>query len=155
MVAYTVTDEAGRFSFHGLAAGQYLLAADHRGLPNDDAQNLIQATSNEAVSVTVVAGQTVRVTQVQAPEVITGLDILDQPEINYFPNPTISELIVRTSTDWIGGSLQLRDASGRLMMTQDVTQPLTRLNLVSLPTGVYVASLIKEERRYTFKVSKQ
>ncbi len=155
VVAYTVTDEAGRFSFHGLAAGQYLLAADHRGLPNDDAQNLIQATSNEAVSVTVVAGQTVRVTQVQAPEVITGLDILDQPEINYFPNPTINELIVQTSTDWIGGSLQLRDASGRLMMTQEVTQPLTRLNLVSLPTGVYAASLLKEGQRYTFKVGKQ
>ena len=155
VVAYTVTDEAGRFSFHGLAAGQYLLAADHRGLPNDDAQNLIQATSNEAVSVTVVAGQTVRVIQVQAPEVITGLDILDQPEINYFPNPTINELIVQTSTDWIGGSLQLRDASGRLMMTQEVTQPLTRLNLVSLPTGVYAASLLKEGQRYTFKVSKQ
>ena len=40
-------------------------------------------------------------------------------------------------------------------MTQEVTQPLTRLNLVSLPTGVYAASLIKEGQRYTFKVDKQ
>ncbi len=40
-------------------------------------------------------------------------------------------------------------------MTQEVTQPLTRLNLVSLPTGVYVASFIKEHQRYTFKVGKR
>ena len=154
-IAHTTTDEAGAFTFSKLEAGQYLLSVDHQGLPNDETSNLIQVTSNEAVSITVVAGRTVRVTQVQVQEVITDLEILDQPKIRYFPNPALDEVVVQTSTDWIGGSLQLRDASGRLMMTQDVAQPLTRLNLVSLPAGVYVASLLKEDQRYTFKVSKQ
>lgn len=154
VIGYMFTDEKGRFAFDHLPAGEYLLSVDYQGLPNDEVQNLIRVTDDEEVNVTVLAGSTIRVAQVQSEKQITALPEKLAEDIKFFPNPVVSELSVRVPYAWIGGTIQLSNASGELITTRQIVEPVIQLDFDRIKPGLYIVILQKGDHYKTFKISK-
>ncbi|MEQ9440175.1 MAG: Ig-like domain-containing protein [Cyclobacteriaceae bacterium] len=156
VLMYTVTDRQGRFSFTGLQKGNYLFVADYEGLPVDESQNFIPVmTDFETVSITVIAGGNIRITDMNFEKQVTFVENKAQQDlIRYYPNPVKDEILMDYTAEWIGGNVTIRDTTGKLIKNQLITSNATLLNLDGINSGIYIICLTKEINRFFFKIYK-
>ena len=57
------------------------------------------------------------------------------------PNPARGAATLTTSVSWRGGTVQLYDGTGRVVLSADIVPPTQQISLVGLPAGMYVAVL--------------
>lgn len=88
-------------------------------------------------------------------------DLVNVNKITAYPNPFSSLITVEwTQGDLTGAQLAIRDGSGRLIKTQDISndsafdKSLTINGLNDLATGVYFIEIVKGEERATLKIIK-
>lgn len=60
------------------------------------------------------------------------------------PNPFTDHLTVTLDQTATGSTLQLSDLSGRILLTETVSQPLLTLETAQLPKGLYLLSLMQD-----------
>ncbi|HJW29591.1 MAG TPA: T9SS type A sorting domain-containing protein, partial [Saprospiraceae bacterium] len=80
--------------------------------------------------------------------------------ISVFPNPVSQQLFIDCKehpliADRNPGACQLWDNNGMFILEQNLADPLTTLNLSSLPEGIYILKLIRNQTTIqTFKIIK-
>lgn len=75
-----------------------------------------------------------------------------QQEINIFPNPTSTSITIVTPTK---GSLSVLNMSGQQLLQQAISEPITTIDISSLPSGVYFVRVTGERTVQMGKVVKQ
>jgi len=78
-------------------------------------------------------------------------DGLDKPTLKAYPNPAQNSITVQTNK--IGEkTLFIKDISGRQLQSKTFESPDTRMNVSSLPEGIYIIEMKVNNRRYTEKL---
>lgn len=77
------------------------------------------------------------------PDLATGVDALSMSTINVFPNPATNHIIL----DGANGLLKICDLSGRLLITQQVTNN-KQVNVNSLSKGVYIIQIDNQQLKF-------
>lgn len=76
-------------------------------------------------------------------------------EVSVYPNPAQEFLIIKTNA-FIDLNYQLFDASGRLIIMNDINELETSINFNTISTGVYFIKLFKYNKEIKiFKIEKQ
>ena len=88
-------------------------------------------------------------------------DLVNTNKITAYPNPFSSVITIEwTQTDLVGAQLAIRDGSGRMIKTQEISttsaydKSLTITDLQELAGGVYFIELVKGDERATLKIIK-
>lgn len=83
-----------------------------------------------------------------------GLDAFLEEEVNVFPNP-VSDVLHIESTLHQDLEFNLYDISGKLIKTGMTSERLNKLNVKSIPQGVYFLNIVSSEKSGTYKVLKE
>lgn len=75
---------------------------------------------------------------------ITSVDALAKSELKVYPNPADQFTLIET--DYLGGSIQLFDLSGRMLKQEITTSNQTRIDVSDLAPGAYVLTLEEDQR---------
>ena len=81
---------------------------------------------------------------------------LSNQKIQIFPNPTKGLLVVsiKSLEDKPNGKITITDINGRLILTQEILETNTSLNLSNQPTGYYLMTLTLGEESSFWKILK-
>lgn len=66
------------------------------------------------------------------------------PEFDIYPNPASAEVNISVAQEWLGGTLELTDLSGRLLLQTEIELPTQQINTSDLTNGVYVLRITKD-----------
>ncbi len=89
-------------------------------------------------------------------EVVVGIDEVEIPELNLYPNPATDQLLISINSD-MTGSLQVMDMSGRILKEIDLHQEHVKsIDIDDLSAGAYLVVLqgdngVKTERKFLKK----
>jgi photosystem II stability/assembly factor-like uncharacterized protein len=75
---------------------------------------------------------------------LNGLDI--------YPNPTSAIITIETLAN---GSLSILNISGQQLLQQEITEPITTIDVSTLPSGVYVVKVVGDKGVQVGKIVKQ
>ena len=67
-------------------------------------------------------------------------------ELILYPNPSKSNLNIRTAVQRIGGEFKMYDISGKQVLQQKITQSITQINTNNLPAGAYIYKYIHKNK---------
>jgi DNA-binding beta-propeller fold protein YncE len=82
----------------------------------------------------------------------TGFNELQHSPLSFYPNPASTTLtVVTTST----GSLLILNANGQSQLQQEITNPITTIDVSTLANGVYVVKVFGEKGVEVGKFIKQ
>ncbi len=74
---------------------------------------------------------------------ITGVDEVNHSfNVSIFPNPATNKIAIETN---ITGSITIVNTSGQQLLQQDITGPITTLDVSGLSTGVYMLKVVGKE----------
>jgi len=73
-----------------------------------------------------------------------GLEEIDQEKIVLYPNPSHSEIQISGIQNYINGTLQIADLSGKVLQIKPIENSTMKLDLSQLAVGVYVARFNSE-----------
>jgi type IX secretion system substrate protein/NHL repeat-containing protein len=68
----------------------------------------------------------------------TGLRVLGLESISIFPNPSHDEIYVRLADFSSPTSIELYNELGQFLITKKIDNALTKIDIASLPTGIYI-----------------
>ena len=80
-----------------------------------------------------------------------SVQLIKENEFTLFPNPTVGEVQLNISEDFIGTPYTLSDATGREVLSGTLRDKNTTLSLDSLPAGVYMLRCAGHIRRRIVK----
>lgn len=75
-------------------------------------------------------------------------------DLTLYPNPTKDQIIIGTG-EMIGGTLELRDLSGRVIQSRMITRAQSTLSVSVLQPGMYMISVEYNGSRYNSRFVKQ
>ena len=84
-----------------------------------------------------------------------GIRELQSSEISLYPNPATDKITVKTSGITGGGNLAIVNIEGQRLITRQITQPKTQVDISSLPSGVYFVHLISDKTVAVGKLIKE
>ena len=67
-------------------------------------------------------------------------------ELILYPNPSKSNLNIRTAVQRIGGEFKMYDISGKQILQQKITESITQINTNNLPAGAYIYKYIHKNK---------
>jgi hypothetical protein len=73
----------------------------------------------------------------------TGIKEL-QSQISIYPNPATTEVIIETSAIQTQSQLSIMNLSGEEIISYKITQPKTKIDVATLPNGVYFVRLTND-----------
>jgi hypothetical protein len=86
----------------------------------------------------------------------TGINgLTNSMNISVFPNPATDKITVEISGTTQGGSLTIADIEGQQLITRQITQPKTTIDISNLPGGVYFVRLTSQGMVKVGKIIKQ
>ena len=156
--ARSVTNKHGQFKFTNLPTGEYLFKADHNGLPLDEQTNRISILSTSAaLSVTVVAGNTIQIVDRSSPDQVTAVEQKFEAEqlIHHYPNPVEDVLRIDLYSKWLGGTIEVINPLGKVVLTERITTQSTAIRLDKYNAGVYIIALTQGAQRESFRIIKR
>ena len=81
-------------------------------------------------------------------QVCTGIDVLEIAEqMNIYPNPATSFIVVETSPRLTGGTIEMYDAMGKLVTKEIITATKQTMNLGSFASGFYQVRLLNSNKQ--------
>lgn len=84
----------------------------------------------------------------------TGLSEVSLSSSRIYPNPANGQLRMQTPLEWVGGSYQLFDASGRLVLVGTLVSENQLIEVGSLPEGIYHLRVAEREHHTLRLVSR-
>jgi hypothetical protein len=73
----------------------------------------------------------------------------------FYPNPSSDFITIETSAIPTESQLSISNLNGQELITRQITQPKTQLDISSLPNGVYFVRLTSDKTVATGKIIKQ
>ncbi len=67
-------------------------------------------------------------------------------ELIIYPNPSTTNLNIRTAVQRIGGEFIMYDITGKQILQQKITQAITSINTSNLPSGTYIYKYIHKAK---------
>lgn len=90
---------------------------------------------------------------------ITGIEdahtTIEESSINVFPNPTTGEISIILSPQYLGSSLEVYNQLGVSVLSQKVSDSISKFDLTNLTTGIYTISVKGNGNMKHYKVIKQ
>ncbi len=121
-------------------------AVDSAGNFNPSAA--VAGPNDVTYSVTNVYGCTASVTQVIFARLCTGIEVLEEGlKVNIYPNPAADFMTIETDQKLIGGSIEVFDALGKLVLSETITSAKSNLNVGVLNTGLYTVRLLNTAKK--------
>ena len=80
----------------------------------------------------------------------TSVTNLEEIRFDFYPNPATGYITVRTEES--GSTLRIIDISGKLMHTEKLVQPVQRVELQGMNSGMYFISIESGNKRVTQKL---
>lgn len=78
-----------------------------------------------------------------------------EESISLYPNPVVDQLLVDVDLDkWQGGTITIKNRSGRKIAQQRIVESSTGFNLASVNRGVYLLTISKGGAERTIEVVK-
>jgi hypothetical protein len=130
----------GSAGFSAGAAGNSSLAFSPSGQPNvaySDGANSEKATVMKYDSVYV------------------GINEQQEKKLLLYPNPATDEISVDISEKAYGSNLAIINIEGQQLITRQITEPKTQIDISTLPSGVYIVRLTGERTVTVGKIIKQ
>jgi len=82
-----------------------------------------------------------------------GVEILDKAKVAIYPNP-VTDILTITTDERSYNAVEITNTVGQLMLKQPLKQNDTRINVKTLPSGIYFANLKGEAGNKTIKFEK-
>jgi len=79
---------------------------------------------------------------------------LTKNQFNIYPNPSFSSITIEALKPYINNMLSILNLNGQELLTQQITEPTTYIEISHLSAGVYFFSLTSENEVIMFKVIK-
>jgi len=77
--------------------------------------------------------------------VFVGINELQQSKFSIYPNPASVKITIETYGETQGGNLAIVNIEGQQLITYQITQPKTQLDISSLPRGVYFVRVTNDK----------
>jgi hypothetical protein len=88
-------------------------------------------------------GCTAEATQNIFVKLCTGIDVLEEGlQVNIYPNPARNNVVIETQQKMIGGSIEVYDVDGKLVIRELITNLKSNLSVAQLPSGLYQIRLV-------------
>ena len=84
-----------------------------------------------------------------------GVSELQASRLSLYPNPATDKITVEISGTAEGSNLSVLNIKGQQLITRQITEPKTQLDISCLPQGVYVVKLTNPKSVATTKLIKQ
>jgi PKD repeat protein len=120
-----------------------------------ETQAVITPTSNGNYSVDAIDTNGCISTSQVFSFVIQAVNYTANNQINIYPNPAVIELIIDWPQQTKNWQIEMIDAQGKTISTEETRGQKTTLYLSSLPSGIYVLKLNSEDQFLTYKFIKQ
>jgi hypothetical protein len=80
---------------------------------------------------------------------------LQRARISVYPNPATDKITIETSGETQESYLAIVNIDGQEVLTRQITQPKTQIDISNLPSGVYFVRLLNEKTVEVGKIIKQ
>ena len=84
-----------------------------------------------------------------------GINEPQHSQVSIYPNPASDKITIETSSAAVQRQLTISNLNGQELITRQITQPKTQIDISSLPSGVYVVKLTCMQSIATTKLIKQ
>jgi len=136
LLATTVPNENGEYSFENLPEGLYKIEVEIDDIPSDPSKALPISGNETSLNINITVDSTNAVNF----DIPTGTE--DYPGINViiYPNPFTDALHITgvAVETWRAASLQIINIAGMIVHTQTITHPDEIIRLEHLPAGMYI-----------------
>ncbi|MDW7693240.1 putative Ig domain-containing protein [Flammeovirgaceae bacterium SG7u.111] len=159
LVAFVTSGTDGSFTFENLEIGTYIVKPDYEGTPVEETTSEVKIKFNREeiyALVSVTSSQIIMTT-----DQVTGIeDELKLSNISVYPNPVQDQLTISLENN-VSGTYELRlfNQSGQLIQLDQFTKSdfanEHSISLGTLPTGLYILHVIKDQQMAVKKVVKQ
>jgi len=72
-----------------------------------------------------------------------------------YPNPSSDKITIETSAKLTQSELSILNINGQELMTRQITEPLTQINISNLPNGIYFVRVTGDQKVHVEKFLKQ
>lgn len=100
-------------------------------------------------------GDSNKVTVMKYDSIYTGINEQQEAMLSVYPNPARDKITVEISKASIGNSLAIVNVEGQQLLTQQITENKTQIDISCLPSGVYFVQLINDNMIGIEKIIKQ
>lgn len=77
------------------------------------------------------------------------------PAINVYPNPTNGLFIIELNENIIGGTIQVSNVLGEILISQIINKSIYEFDLTNKASGIYFMTIKANNKQYTHKIIKQ
>lgn len=147
-VAYTYSDNAGKFNFAGIAYGTYKIFGDVMGKTSNPLGFTI-STSTPSVT-TIIFEEKALTFNATMP---TGVSSVIGQQHGIYPNPAKDAITISGLTS--DATVTIYDMTGRTLVQQAVNAANNTVNIAALATGNYVVKLATAQETTTIKLTKE
>lgn len=81
--------------------------------------------------------------------------VANNNDVRIYPSPATSDVNVELSSAWSGATVYIVNGVGQLVLSQQATGNTMNINIHHLPSGVYIARVVKEGQTIVEKFVKQ
>ncbi len=148
VIAWAYTDENGVYHFDNIPDGNYQIMVDIPGLPLDTTYSIsVQGGTISGLDFLVTD------TSITIAKSTSGIFLPTIPveEIEVYPNPTMGPVILK-SEGLKAAEVTVFNLRGQAVMQFRMTGPVTRLDLSSLPDGIYYLRAIERGKMGMAKI---
>jgi hypothetical protein len=86
--------------------------------------------------------------------VYVGINVPKESKLLVYPNPASNQITIETSRTSTGSYLAILNIEGQQLITRQITEPKTQLDISNLPSGVYFVRLTNDKSVVTGKLIK-
>jgi hypothetical protein len=100
-------------------------------------------------------GNSYKATVMKYDSVYVGINEPQESKLLLYPNPATDKITIKLSGMTQGGNLTIVDIEGQQLITRQITEPKTHVDINSLPSGVYFVRVTNEKTVEVGKFVKQ
>ena len=84
-----------------------------------------------------------------------GINILQSSKISVCPNPATDKITIEIAAGLASSQLSIINLNGEEVLTRQITQPKTQIDISNLPSGVYIVRLTNDKTVEVRKIIKE
>jgi len=148
LLASALTDANGKFVFENLPVGGYHLVVQLPGFdPNTPLTVDVTDENTEVSDVNFVINE--------ADQSVTDVTNPEKINVKFYPNPAKDQLYIQIADKDVGAVMRVYDLTGHLVMTGNLGNRTTRIDISNLRNGTYLLRVDSRNITVTYKIIKQ
>ena len=84
-----------------------------------------------------------------------GINELQSSQISIYPNPATDKITIEIAAGLASSQLSIINLNGEEVLTRQITQPKTQIDISNLPSGVYIVRLTNDKTVEVRKIIKE